>query len=357
MTAAKRPCKVLHLTARADIGGGPEHVYQLVGHLPDAITSYIACPGEPPYHARYTDLVGAERMMELPHRAFNMAALRSLAQKIRSEKINLLHSHGKGAGLYSRLLGPMTGRPVVHTFHGLHEGSYGTAARVAYRSFERVSGLATRAAICVSAGEHDQIAAARLMPARKLKVIPNGVVISAPRTAEPDCPPLRVIAVNRFDRQKNPDLLIEIARQVSELALPVRITVFGAGERLDECRATVRRENLKEVISFEGPSARVREEMRGAHVFVSSSRWEGMPLAVLEAMAEGLPVVLTDVVGNRDVVETEGTAPSGQLFPLEDPAGGRSGATAPDGPRLAEPGRRGRPHPCADALFRATHGR
>lgn len=313
MPAAK-PLRILALTVRADLGGGPEHLYQLTQAFGPRVDSVIACPDEPPYRARYEALINVPLVVDLPHRAFDIARLRELARLVRAERIDLIHSHGKGAGLYARLLAAMTGVPCVHTFHGLHVGEYGAIKRGIYLTLERLLGLATKAAICVSSGERDLIRAARILPDRKLQVIENGVVV--PETVLPHDDGLRIVAVNRFDTQKNPELLVDIAVALrSRLGDGFRMTVIGQGDALAETRAKIAAHGLSDQVMLPGPTDDPRAVFRANNAFLSTSRWEGMPLAVLEAMSEGLPVVATDVVGNRDVV-TDGV--TGALYPLDN---------------------------------------
>jgi len=84
---------------------------------------------------------------------------------------------------------------------------------------------------------------------------------------------------------------------------------------LARLKAAVRNTNLEGHFRFEGFQSNPRSYLQGAGCYLSTSRWEGMPLAVLEAMAEGVPVVASDVVGNRDAVEHGIT---GLLFSLDD---------------------------------------
>ncbi|MCH2165773.1 MAG: glycosyltransferase [Marinovum sp.] len=112
--------KILFLTVRADLGGGPEHLLQLIAHAPEGSEVYVGCPRDEPYHQRYVDFLGAERIIEIPHRSFKLSALRALARVIRQQGIAVVHSHGKGAGLYGRILAAITPAQSVHTFHGLH---------------------------------------------------------------------------------------------------------------------------------------------------------------------------------------------------------------------------------------------
>lgn len=312
--AQERPLKVLAITVRADIGGGPEHLYQLTSAM-EGVETTIACPEDVPYADRYRALPTVPRVEIIPHRAFQVAALRRLAGVVRRDGIEVIHSHGKGAGLYARALAVMTGRACVHTFHGLHVGEYGALKKRLYLGLERVMGRATRAAIAVSDGEAAQIRAAGLVPDAKLHVIDNGVFVPEDVTHAPQQEVLQVVAVNRYDTQKHPELLLEIARGLKARAAPVHITVIGQGDALETCRATARAEALESHITLAGPTHDPRAALRKGQVFLSTSRWEGMPLAVLEAMSEGLAPVLTDVVGNRDVVEHQTT---GLLYPNED---------------------------------------
>jgi glycosyltransferase involved in cell wall biosynthesis len=175
-------------------------------------------------------------------------------------------------------------------------------------------GFKTKYGISVSKGESDLILSAGLLRRRSLIIIENGVALPALRKKEPRDKYLRIIAVNRYDEQKNPELLIDIALLLKG-NLPFRINVIGVGERFSSCKKKIKELQLDDVISLDGPTDMPREKFRDANVFLSTSRWEGMPLAVLEAMSEGLPVVLSDVVGNRDIVKDN---VSGLLYDVED---------------------------------------
>ncbi|MFY2822344.1 glycosyltransferase family 4 protein [Ruegeria sp. MALMAid1280] len=309
--------KVLFLTVRADLGGGPEHLYQLLKHKPGKVEAFVACPADKPYHDRYHGLVGQKNIVELPHRSFSLRSLFKVAAFVRRMNIDVLHSHGKGAGLYGRLLGLLTGRPVVHTFHGLHVGDYSARKKWLYLSLERALGWKTRKAICVSQGEALLVEKAGFIASEKLVTIPNGIEIpiSVSRPSW-DGGTLRIIAVNRYDHQKNPELLIDIANALDG-KIDFRLDVIGTGDRIGDIRTRVEHNGLSERVRIIGGVPNPRDYFRDAHVFLSTSRWEGMPLAVLEAMSESLCVLATEVVGNIDVIEPGRT---GYLFKTQDEA-------------------------------------
>ncbi|WP_108838562.1 glycosyltransferase [Tateyamaria sp. Alg231-49] len=303
---------VLMLTVRADLGGGPEHLFQLLDNRPESAEIWVGCPEDDPYHSRYTELLGADRITTIPHRKFTISALFSLVRLIRHEGIEVVHSHGKGAGLYGRLLALLTKAKAVHTFHGLHVGEYGAAKKAIYLGLEKVLGMWTASAICVSDTEAQAITAAHLIPPAKLRTIVNGVVVPAKANAPvlKKGAPLKILSVSRYDYQKNPDLMLDVA-----IALKGRrefhMVVLGTGARFDEIRKRVQAEGLGDEVELQGGVPSARPFMAQAHVFLSSSRWEGMPLAVQEAMSEGLCPVVTDVSGNRDLVRDNET---GRLY-------------------------------------------
>ena len=318
-TKKPKPIKVLAISVRADIGGGPEHLYQLTKHFGDKVQTIIACPEDVPYFERYQQLDNVEQVVEIPHRKFRLTSLWKLVKFVKSEKAQLIHSHGKGAGLYGRLLALLTRRPCIHTFHGLHVGEYNRVQKSIYLLIEWMLGCFTNSAICVSRGEKEQILNSKILPKKKLNVVHNGVVV-------PDTPSkrkfkedgiLKIVCVNRFDYQKNPELIIDIAKILKEkTTTPFQITVLGRGEKFDQIKEQIKSENIQEEVILYGPHPNPRETFRQSDVFLSTSRWEGMPLAVLEAMSEGLVVIASDVIGNRDIIENSKT---GFLYPNEQP--------------------------------------
>jgi glycosyltransferase involved in cell wall biosynthesis len=160
------------------------------------------------------------------------------------------------------------------------------------------------------------------MPGLHVPVVPNGVdaQLHAPPAHGRSVPvpgPVRVLLVGRLVHQKGCDLLI---RALSTLRhLPFTLQIVGDGPDRAALAAQAAKAGISDRIDFEGWVARERigDYYRSADVFVLPSRIEGMPNVVLEAMAHALPVVGTDVPGNRDLIDDERT---GLLVPAENPA-------------------------------------
>jgi glycosyltransferase involved in cell wall biosynthesis len=231
---------------------------------------------------------------------------------------DVVHTHDRRSGLWVRVL--PRGPARVHTLHGLPEPFLTEAppslkARVAYRGLDR--GLRRFTDVLVTPSH----AMARLLAERigysldELVVVPNGVDV--PETASP--PGDRVGTIALLEPVKGLEYLIDAVR-----ALRVPLVVFGTGSQ----EAALRERAAGLDVEFAGyvPS---REALRRLRVFVLPSIMENSPLALLEAMAAGIPVVASDVGGIPEY------APPEALVPPRDPAALASAIAALDDPAVA----------------------
>lgn len=173
----------------------------------------------------------------------------------------------------------------------------------------------SRTCIAVSPGEAEE-ARALGFGRGKIALIPNGVTVPASVCPRPGRP-FRLAHFSRFDPlQKNSLWLLELARALRAAGRlrDCRFVLVGDGPQRAVLQQALIDEGL-DCADFTGFRSDPRIFLRDAGCYISTSRWEGLPLAVLEAQAEGLPCLLTDVVGNRDAVEDN---VSGWLYPLDD---------------------------------------
>ena len=312
----KKQAAILFITMRADWGGGPEHLWRLLQNLAPEFKAYIACPDEEPYYQRYASIIGEERIFKVPHRTFSLPHLIRLHKWCVKNKISLIHSHGKGAGLYGRLLALISGLPCVHTPHGVHLGAMPVWKQKIYLFYEYIMSCLSAAVISVSQGELDQIKSLKFSPAKRLQLIPNGVVIPEQPIEQAVNGPYSVIHISRFDVQKNSEALIPILKELSTRG---RLTDFhfkliGNGTEQKNIEDKIQQLGFSKHVTFYGFTPEPQKHFNKALCFLSTSRWEGLPLAVLEAMSHGLVPVVTDVVGNRDAVKNGQT---GLLYSLD----------------------------------------
>lgn len=149
------------------------------------------------------------------------------------------------------------------------------------------------------------IADAYRAPAQRVHVIYNGVdttrfcVAPTARSGPPT-----VVAAGRLVAQKNFALLIDAAARVHERVPGVRFRIAGDGPQRDGLREKIRAAGLDDTVELLGERTDIDAVFRDADAFWLTSSWEGLPNVVMEAMASGLPVVVTDVGGARELVHS-----------------------------------------------------
>jgi len=234
---------------------------------------------------------------------------------IRRVRPDLVHANSSKAGVLGRCAAALMRVPVrVFTVHGWAFKAYTGFAALGYRWADRLMDPLTSATICVSETERAAGLAARTCRASRTVVIPNAVdVDAAPRATHAGDPP-RVVTVGRLAAPKD---TLTLVRALAALG-PMRFSalVVGDGPDRPELEAEIRSLDLSGAVELAGSRADVPDLLAAADVFVLSSRSEGAPFSILEAMAAGLPVVATDVGGVGELVADGET---GLLVPADDP--------------------------------------
>jgi glycosyltransferase involved in cell wall biosynthesis len=309
--------KVLHITISSDVGGGPEHIYQLISGLSEQIESHVACPDNGPYYKKFNLLVN-NRITKIPFRRFQFKYIFSLYNYIRSNKIDLLHGHGKGAGLYCRILKIFLKIPVVHTPHGISIKQ--DLSNKLYIYFERIFKFLVNAVIFVSQTEYALSKKLNLWIGIPVKIIYNGTAAFDESQKKIWQQEIRsemnwnnrkiVITASRYDFQKNTIEFCKIAKLLPDMTF----VILGEGIEKNECETYCVNNNIDNVL-FLGVKSDPLKYFAAAHIYLSTARWEGLSMAIIEAMSLGLPTVATNVTGNIDLIKS---GFNGYLYPIGD---------------------------------------
>lgn len=149
----------------------------------------------------------------------------------------------------------------------------------------------------------------------EIPVIPNGVDLELYRTDARSAVMPRLFSVGRIVHQKGLDLAMHALAGLKELSWEWRIA--GDGPQLDALKLLAQKLGITDRVQFLGWQAREQliEQYHWSNLFLFPSRHEGMPNAVLEAMASGLPVIASRIAGSEELVSNGET---GFLFPSED---------------------------------------
>lgn len=312
--------KILLITVRADYGGGPEHIYSLIKELHKEIDFYVACPDDFPYKERYSGILGENKITLIPHRKFRLTYLFKLKSYVKDNRINIIHSNGKGGGIYSRLLSLISSTPCIHTFDGVHTGNYNNYQKFLYILLERFLSLFTKKIISVSDGEYKEIIENKIANPSKISIVKNGVGIPNSPISEEIfySSPKNIITFTRYNHQKNTSQLIFIFEELKKQnkADLFKMIVLGNGEEEDKIKKMSEDRNLNNLFDFKGLVENRYDYLINSFCYVSTSRWEGMPFSLLEAMSFGIPVIATDVIGNNNILEHNKT---GFLYNMNNP--------------------------------------
>jgi len=298
--------KIALVTDKFIVGGGLEHIYQIAKGMQKIQFGVFANEGD-----------AAVKLSTLP----NVSVFREGNQPrhVLEFEPDLIHIHHLKP-LLRFYLNPFKKYhiPVLFTVHGLHIHKYefkkGISNTIKYYLryyleqylFHRVAKLIT---VSIEDGQFigDRYHAASVC-------IPNGLDISKIECSEnskalrnelnlpPDIPLFLTVA--RFDFQKGYDILLRAISMIKEVIRNRKIIfVFvGHGELFDEMKRMAAHLAISDLVIFMGARNDAYRLMRVCDLFILPSRWEGLPIALIEAGLCKLPIVASDTYGNREVV-------------------------------------------------------
>ncbi len=252
-----------------------------------------------------------------PFHPRNLVALLRLKRLLHREEFALVHTHTPVASALLRIAARWTRtRPVIYTAHGFHfcKGCPALNWLLFYPS-ERLLARWTDALVTINAEDY---ARAKRFPVRTRLgawLIP-GIGVDLSRFEKPDghapsairkelglpLDSLLLLCVGELNANKNQRQLVEALAELKADFPQVQLVLAGEGPKADELRALAATLGVSDRVHLLGYRDDVPRLMQSADLFVFASKREGLPVAVMEAMASGLPIVATKVRGNRDLV-------------------------------------------------------
>jgi len=311
---------VAHVITKLDVGGAQTHVVELAlgqvqaGHRVDVIAGVdgpaanrLRTAGVP---VQIVPELGASRA-----RLSQRAALGGVTGVLRAVAPEIVHGHSSNGGLAARLAARRLKLPSVYTAHGwpFQKGATWTQRVVSYAG-ELVGGHLGDAVIVLTEAERARAVRARVVPARRLHVVANGIGDVPPdrrRAPLPSGHAPALIMVARFAPPKRQEELIGVLATLTDLPWTMRFV--GDGPQLTTSEAMVTTvPGLAGRVDFVGHRDDVAELLAGGDVGLLWSGYEGLPISVMEYMRAGLCCVASDLPGTRELF---GDQPVGLVAP------------------------------------------
>lgn len=321
----ERKIRVLHIITRLDPGGSTINTLQTVARLDRAaydvelVAGRTADPSGEAIafinrHRLYCTFLGS--LVREVHPLKDAAAFLRLCGIIRRGKYDIVHTHSSKAGILGRWAARLCGvKKIVHTPHG--HVFYGYFPQIVTRIFlwvERLSARITTRLIALTDKGVEEHLALGVGRREQWTAIPSGIDLDVFRASEEARVRLRqelglqasslvFMSVARLEAVKNAAVLVEAFALLVKEYPAARLVFVGEGSRRDFLRTQAVQHGVADEVIFTGFRKDVAALLNAGDVFVMASVNEGMGRAVLEAMATGLPVIVSRAGGLPSIVD------------------------------------------------------
>ncbi|MFW6437777.1 MAG: glycosyltransferase family 4 protein, partial [Armatimonadota bacterium] len=329
-----RVCHVLEATE----GGTRQYLNDVLLGLPaerfeqTAVVSTLRTPEFAEDIERFREAgirVEIVEMVREVEREEDLRAYRELCAFFRANKFDIIHTHSSKAGILGRFAAWRARNRAlrVHSPHAFaFEMDLPSSRRMLFLNAERIAGRLTHLLVCTCEGEREIAVRSRIIRGGRAAVVRTGVDLKRfhPQAdahrirAELDLPERHRIVgtVGAIVQQKGHRTLVEAAPRVIEQMPHTTFVIVGSGVLREELEARVNELGLGRRFRFLGQRDDIPRVLATFDLFVMPSLWEGMPYALVEAMAVGVAVVGSDIPGIADIVRPQTT---GRLAPPGDP--------------------------------------
>ncbi len=260
---------------------------------------------------------------------FDFYAFIKIYNLFRKENYDIVHTHSSKPGIIGRLAAKLAGiKVIIHTVHGFafHESSPKLSILI-YGLFEKLVGYATDIVIFVNNKDRLTALNMKLLPAKKTITIFNGVDLTIYNNNNGSIKAKHLIGieknghpfigmVTRLWEQKAPEDFIKAIPFIIKDIPNAKFLVIGDGPLRKKLERTCKVLSIQQNVLFLGWRKDVKDLLKIIDVFVLPSLWEGLPVSILEAMANAKPVIASNIKGNNELVIHGET---GLLVPIQSP--------------------------------------
>jgi glycosyltransferase involved in cell wall biosynthesis len=294
--------KVLHIVLSLRVGGLEKVVVNLVRSYKKKIDSKIICLEEKGELAEELPDIEIKSLNKKP--GIRLRLIPKIMKEIKESHIQLIHTHNPAPNFYGGLAGFCTKIPVINTKHGRDD----TRNNIL---LNKISSFFTKKIVTVSEDAKAVCEKIEKIDPKKVHTIWNGIDINKfyPKSEKEiqfvkkkKGNDIIVGVIARLALEKDHKTLFAAIKILKEKLKPPKLLVIGDGPLKNELKNEVKKLGLLENVFFGGNQKNIPNIMKCLDIFALTSETEGIPLTLLEAQSSGLPVVVSDVGGNSEVV-------------------------------------------------------
>lgn len=244
----------------------------------------------------------------------NIKAYKQLKKIVKEKNIDLIHCHTPVAGVISRMVAHKTKTKVIYTAHGFH--FYDGAPKKNWMIFYPVEKFFSRwTDVLITINTEDYNRAMKKFHAKKIVYVPGvGVDVDKYSSMDVDVTEKRkelnidkddilLISVGELSKRKNHEMVIRSLANIQ--SNKVKYMICGRGGLYHYLQSLIEELHLNNKVQLLGFRGDIGEICKSADIFVFPSFQEGLPVSLMEAMSNRMPVVASDIRGNRDLIEHE----------------------------------------------------
>lgn len=316
--------RVLEVIRQGEIGGGESHVIDLVTHFRrEEVLPIVVAMSDGPMISRLR-AEGIDCVVIPSSKAFDFSITKPLMELIQDRQIQIIHAHGSRAASNLLWVAKRTGLPLIYTVHGwsFHDGQNMLIYKLRAWSEKLICKLA-KTVICVSGSNaqtgHDTFGL------KGETVIENGVDTDrfSPEASHDairhelgiDEKGIIVSFIARMTLQKAPLLYLEALKSAHEANERITGLMIGGGDMDDEVATYIEQNEMSSFVKRRPFRTDIPNVLALTDIYCLPSKWEGLSIALLEAMSMALPVIVTPTDGTHEVIR-EGE--NGLITPFDD---------------------------------------
>ena len=239
-----------------------------------------------------------------------------LRKFLNNNKVELIHCHESAPAIVARLASIGMNIPILLTYHGSEPERIRKFAQIGRFTAKQVITPSHRSAadLINQGGLHKSRVRVIGLGVKSPPPIDHAITAQLREDLLGEDGKLLVVVVARVAYQKGIDILIKVVKRLNQQRQDIRIVVVGGGVLLEEMKALSKSTGVDHLIRFVGYTDNPYDYLYASDLFLLTSRWEALPISIVEAFRAGLPVIAADTSGVEELVDST----VGDVLPIGD---------------------------------------